>query len=767
MPLPAALAACYFKNRMNKLLVAFEGDLGGRLHEVEMQDGEAEASDTYLVGAGPRAFQKDMAAPPVVGALCYASSKQRLLTGANDGSAVRQSGSEGSPLEFAYLRLMAHDGDHGTVTGVALSFDNNFVLSAGNDGLLIVFRLQHEVIEEAAKLGVEEHKKRVTAEKNFIPYTPPPFVPNPAALCVGAAPGAAEARAAQIAEATEAAAAAEAALAAAAEVEALFAAGTVESTALKEKEAPPEVGSVEEAADITDPSTYSIQDAKLKLEEDHRRALAEEKKAKVRARVAELQQEFAAFAEANAALTEGELKLTEDELLVDPEFAQILEEEGAELIREVERECAYGSEKASKRLEKLQARFLDPLEMEPVVLGGFGTRDFGEQRVKSFPVQKIEGAMAAVLERVRAIIRSEQLSQARAAGYSAPPGAGMGGAEERAERYGGGRRRRRRRGGRGGGHGGLLAAGADGSLVGSKSKSSKDEAAGEKKSTFDARKEARFARSSELELMVDTKPGMNDDDPADLKAIAYAEANMGDYRLKASEDYEVTEDMHVNSDKKMRQIVLLEENMLGIKQRFNRRVLELRGLKRQIAVSVAQANQRVSVIDAELGSEPSSAFAAEVPNDVDEHFTPELDPAEWPSERQHLHTAAELAAFKEKVAADGAAKAQAPPLSIVPGLEDGLDAAARAQTEAEKAAAAAADNPPAPPGPWTRRTRTRPPTPCRCCRRRAGTPWWQRPSRACRSCTSWVWTRPPWRRSRRRRATTERGAGATRRRRTR
>jgi hypothetical protein len=137
--------------------------------------------------------------------------------------------------------------------------------------------------------------------------------------------------------------------------------------------------------------------------------------------------------------------------------------------------------------------------------------------------------------------------------------------------------------------------------------------------------------------------------------------------------------------------------MLGIKQRFNRRVLELRGLKRQIAVSVAQANQRVSVIDAELGSEPSSAFAAEVPNDVDEHFTPELDPAEWPSER-HLHTAAELAAFKEKVAADGAAKAQAPPLSIVPGLEDGLDAAARAQTEAEKAAAAAADNPPAPPG---------------------------------------------------------------------
>ena len=81
----------------------------------------------------------------------------------------------------------------------------------------------------------------------------------------------------------------------------------------------------------------------------------------------------------------------------------------------------------------------------------------------------------------------------------------------------------------------------------------------------------RQKRKNNLDDMESKKPGKDDDDPADLAAIAYAENNMGDYKLKMAADYEVPEDQAVNSEKKRRQMVLLEENMLNIKARFNKR----------------------------------------------------------------------------------------------------------------------------------------------------------------------------------------------------
>ena len=44
-------------------------------------------------------------------------------------------------------------------------------------------------------------------------------------------------------------------------------------------------------------------------------------------------------------------------------------------------------------------------------------------------------------------------------------------------------------------------------------------------------------------------------------------------------------------------MVLLEENMLSIKSRFNKRFLALRDLKRQIALSILSSNKRVEDIN--------------------------------------------------------------------------------------------------------------------------------------------------------------------------
>jgi hypothetical protein len=51
--------------------------------------------------------------------------------------------------------------------------------------------------------------------------------------------------------------------------------------------------------------------------------------------ISEMQAEFASFAAANALLPDGE-RLTSSEMLVDPEYAAILEDKGQELIDEVD-----------------------------------------------------------------------------------------------------------------------------------------------------------------------------------------------------------------------------------------------------------------------------------------------------------------------------------------------------------------------------------------------------------------------------------------------
>ena len=111
------------------------------------------------------------------------------------------------------------------------------------------------------------------------------------------------------------------------------------------------------------------------------------------------------------------------------------------------------------------------------------------------------------------------------------------------------------------------------------------------------------------------KPDDKYEDPQDVAAIAWAEKNMGDFKLKTDENYVVPEHQRINADKKRRQVlmavwdgssflrcrdvlcrgnavcnapqmVLLEESVHSIKMGFNDRFLALRDLKRRIVDSV-------------------------------------------------------------------------------------------------------------------------------------------------------------------------------------
>jgi len=77
--------------------------------------------------------------------------------------------------------------------------------------------------------------------------------------------------------------------------------------------------------DITDESIYSIQQAKLRTEEDHRLKEAEEKKNNVRNKINLLRQNFTKLKEKNLANQEV-LRVSDQDFNIDPDyFDQLLE----------------------------------------------------------------------------------------------------------------------------------------------------------------------------------------------------------------------------------------------------------------------------------------------------------------------------------------------------------------------------------------------------------------------------------------------------------
>ena len=63
---------------------------------------------------------------------------------------------------------------------------------------------------------------------------------------------------------------------------------------------------------------------------------------------------------------------------------------------------------------------------------------------------------------------------------------------------------------------------------------------------------------------------------------------MGDFALKTDDDYVVPEAQRVNTQKKRRQLVLLDESIHAIKLGFNERVLALRDLKKRMLAHMAE-----------------------------------------------------------------------------------------------------------------------------------------------------------------------------------
>merc|ERR1719502_1977804 len=192
--------------------------------------------------------------------------------------------------------------------------------------------------------------------------------------------------------------------------------------AAKPKEPPVPMPDVE-VPDITDSAVYSIQEAKLKTEEDKLIAAAEAQKDVLRGHVAALREELLEQLAANEAAPEA-ARLQRAEFDVDPEFKRLLRVEGDQMVQQVHKELAWDSERRRILMQKLRSKYLDELAVESIVLHAFTTG----KHVASFRTTRLPEELQTKLHEVYDLMKTTV-----AEGTAEGDGEGAGAAEGTAE----------------------------------------------------------------------------------------------------------------------------------------------------------------------------------------------------------------------------------------------------------------------------------------------------------------------------------------------
>merc|ERR1719399_744780 len=320
-----------------------------------------------------------------------------------------------------------------------------------------------------------------------------------------------------------------------------------------------------------EPGSFSIQDAKLKSEEENAKAAGERQKKRVRERVADLRQELEQAMQRNQQLPkERQLVFTagDDErppTFVDPGYISSLAQEMNDKVVDVQERLNWEIEYHTKRLLKLEERFLKGLDFEVATVCAFSKSVW----VQTFRTPALSPELQSNLAKLHALITHVDESDSEA-------DAGDAQKKKKAEE--------------------------------AKQQASGGEAMKEAQQQMSSaqmrelRRQLRHKRQAELTALEKAKPSDGDEDPRDLEAIAMAEAMAGDYTLKTSEDYQVPENARMNAEKKRRQMCLLEESMHAIRTEFNERVLALRAFRMQVKEEVVSDLRALFEIDTVLGT---------------------------------------------------------------------------------------------------------------------------------------------------------------------
>lgn len=410
---------------------------------------------------------------------------------------------------------------------------------------------------------------------------------------------------------------------------------------------PKEIAPIDDAVDLA-PNAYSIQDNRLKLEEDAKKAAADELKSRIKASVRALRKDYDKIVKENELVPES-VRLTKDELTIDNVFFAHLRQIGEEMREEVHRECAYQSEVSEKRLSKIQQRLMKGFLMDEISLAVFDISEFyrvngrssnsGDRSTKSqvwsFRAVSLDPSIERIIEQVKTELRMQELRESQQRSNDLAHKRALDAMEDMKQRLKTKEDQVKQEGSQVQNEKSVvqpeksMASTAGGSGGG----------ADEELSAARLRLHKRKERKEVLSKHILAKPSEHDDDERDIKAIKLAEKTIGDYKLKCADDYEVPEDQRINAVKKLRQMAMLEESMLMLRMKFNERFLSLRNLKKEIVFSIRRNNQRIRQIDSELEQSHLSA----------QLWQPTIDPAEFPDDFEEV-TQQELEEYKKESA---------------------------------------------------------------------------------------------------------------------
>lgn len=523
---------------------------------------------------------KDFLKTPTVTSFEYSTSKTYIVMASSNGSVIVK------PTRFleVFVSVSAHNNICGGTVRAKMSFDDKFLLSVGKDGVLAVHRMRLNILNSVAEPLAKDIEAGVFTD---VVVKPPPkdvlAIEEPDYLSR------------------------------------VYDDDNKMDQTLFTREVSyrlPSLGDKEEGNDVVEGS-YSIQDAKLKSEEDSKRLTADDLKAKVRGYILNLQREYSSLKSQNDNLPES-VRLTPEEMAVDSEYWSILKNEGINALEEVHKECAYEAEKALKLKQKMKERLMNELVVEEITLFSFKPVIPGSKKVpflKSLRCQALSASAKSVLEKLKEVLKRKEITTALAKANELIELKSKQALDEIQERQ-------LKKGD------GDNASLASGSVAGAQTK--------QKGSAFsNLRRDMRKERKRVLAEHLRQKPGEDDDDERDVKEISIAQKTVGDYKLKTASDYEVPVDQRVNATKKLSQIALLEENTVKYRLEFNEKFLELRNVKMDIINSIKRDNKRICEIDIELGQEQLSAKLWE----------PTLHPLEFLDDRDEV-TESELNLYK-------------------------------------------------------------------------------------------------------------------------
>ena len=501
----------------------------------------------------------------------YSVSNNFILVGCADGSVIMRP----AAYDAVFARISGHNL---STTAIAMSYDDKYVLSGGSDGVFSIYSVDIEAITNSAE----------SRWKDLDAGLFQPFDTNTAKMKA-------------IDENQD-------------ESVAAMISDTDAVVSPRSAQAPTLASAPEDVADPA-PDAYNIQDAKLKSEMDRQLISAEEVKDKTRVRIKGLQREFELLVSQNNNLPEA-VRVTEDDLVVDKEYFATLKAEGEEMIAEVHRAREYESEMARTLVNKIRARLMKGLLVEDIRLSSFDYPNTGQSgntdisSVNSIRTFALQPNTTAVIEQAKAEMKESLLHDTAHNLLE----------EDSAE----------------------INARAMNVAEMLDAKMKKEKGEGDESKTLEelpaasqeARREMRRLRKLKLIEHKKEEPKDNEDDERDVNAINHASRTIGDYKLKYSSDYEVSEDEHVDASKKMVQMSLLEDSMVKMRLGYNERFLGLRDLKKEIIYAVRRSNDRIREIDVQLGeSENSQAL-----------WTPSVSASEYPEDRGMV-TEAELEAY--------------------------------------------------------------------------------------------------------------------------